>query len=154
MAIVNYIGKKYRETYGENIDEMKMHKLLYFAQRESLIEYNRPLFAAEIHGWKYGPVIPDVRKMFSNGVLLLCKSIYEFNNEENIKLLDEVFSRYAAKNSWSLSRLTHGEYSWKQSRIGIAENENSDNEIKVDDIRKDATRVKERRNILRILEGR
>ena len=29
-----------KDTTGEKIDEMKLHKLLYFAQRESIIQEN------------------------------------------------------------------------------------------------------------------
>ena len=56
-----------------------------------------------------------------------------------------VFSTYAQKDSWSLSSITHGEYSWGQARKGIHEDENCDKLIDTDDIRKDAERVKIRR---------
>ena len=63
-------------------------------------------------------------------------------------IIDIVFEQYAEKDSWSLSRLTHGEYSWKKSRKGVPENVNSDNAIDVEDIRVDADRVKSRRELL------
>ena len=52
----------YYEEHGHNIDEMKMHKLMYFAQRESFIEYDKPLFSARFYGWKFGPVLKEVRE--------------------------------------------------------------------------------------------
>lgn len=33
----SYIYEKYKSEFGTTIDEMKLHKLLYFAQRESII---------------------------------------------------------------------------------------------------------------------
>ena len=59
--------------------------------------------------------------------------------------MDKVFDHYAAKDSWSLSRLTHGEIAWKNSRVGIPEDVGSDNPMNLDDIRKDADRIRERR---------
>ena len=33
----SYIYEKYKSEFGTTIDEMKLHKLLYFAQRDSII---------------------------------------------------------------------------------------------------------------------
>lgn len=63
-------------------------------------------------------------------------------------ILDRVFKDYAVKDSWSLSRLTHGELSWKNSRIGISDEDNSNNPMSIDDIKKDAERIKARRKML------
>lgn len=63
-------------------------------------------------------------------------------------VMDKVFEKYAGKDSWSLSRLTHGEFSWKNSRQGVPDGENSDNSMKMDDIRVDADRIRERREML------
>jgi hypothetical protein len=41
--------------------------------------------------------------------------------------------------------LTHGEISWKNSRKDIPDGANSDNPMSLDDIIKDAERVKQRR---------
>ncbi|MCF0115035.1 MAG: hypothetical protein HUJ56_06745 [Erysipelotrichaceae bacterium] len=62
-------------------------------------------------------------------------------------IMDKVFEEYACKSSWSLSRLTHGEFAWKNSRIGIPEDANSDNPMS-NDIMKDADRIRERRTSL------
>ena len=44
IDVASYIYNRYLETKGEAIDEMKLHKMLYFAQRESIIQNNEPLF--------------------------------------------------------------------------------------------------------------
>ena len=63
-------------------------------------------------------------------------------------IMDKVFEEYAGKDSWSLSRLTHGEYAWKNSRVGIPDGVNSNNPMSLDDIRVDADRIRERRTML------
>lgn len=146
MNVASIVCNRYRSEYGVGIDEMKLHKLLYFAQRESFIQNKEPLFDAVFYGWKFGPVLKEIRNTYRDGAL------YGIVPDDVIArispVMDKVFSEYAGKDSWSLSRLTHGETAWKNSRIGIADNENSDNPIKLEDIAKDADRIRERRRML------
>lgn len=57
MQVAAYICNRYNADFNERIDEMKLHKLLYFAQREALIQRNEPLFEATFYGWKFGPIL-------------------------------------------------------------------------------------------------
>ena len=43
---------------------MKLHEIMYFAQRESIIQTGEPLFDATFYGWKYGPVLRSVYDAF------------------------------------------------------------------------------------------
>lgn len=142
----SYIYEKYKSEFGTTIDEMKLHKLLYFAQRESIIQTRNPLFDATFRGWKYGPILKEIRESYKNSSFVPVTSSSDIDEMEPI--VDTVFEQYAEKDSWSLSRLTHGEYSWKKSREGIPENINSDKPINVEDIRIDADRVRARRELL------
>ena len=148
-TVASYIYEKYKSEFGIIIDEMKLHKLLYFAQRESIIQTGKPLFDATFRGWKYGPILKEIRELYKNNSFVLVNSCSDIDEMQPI--INAVFEEYAKKDSWSLSRLTHGEYSWKKSREGIPENENSDNPINVEDIRIDADRVKARRELLKQL---
>ena len=44
LDVAQYIMDEYKKMTGETIDEMKLHKLLYFSQRECLALTNKPLF--------------------------------------------------------------------------------------------------------------
>lgn len=149
MNVASYIYNRYQETKGVRIDEMKLHKLLYFAQRESFIQKDEPLFVETFYGWKFGPVLKEIRNAYRDN------SFYSHIAEEivlRIKgIMDKIFEEYADKDSWSLSRLTHGEISWKNSRKGVLNDVNSDFPIDVEDIRKDAERVRNRRKGLATL---
>ena len=65
-------------------------------------------------------------------------TFYEQISEEVVEriapIMNKIFEEYAPKDSWSLSRLTHKEISWENSRVGIQENENSDDSMKLEDI--------------------
>lgn len=146
MNVASYIYNRYQNTKGSKIDEMKLHKMLYFAQRESFIQKDEPLFAETFYGWKYGPVLKEIRNAYHEN------SFYSNVDEKLVSgfkdIMDKVFDEYADKDSWSLSRLTHGEISWKNSRKGIPTIINSDFPIDIEDIRIDAERVKNRRKSL------
>lgn len=143
MSVASYVFNRYQETMGEKIDEMKLHKLLYFAQRESIIQKNEPLFAEVFYGWKFGPILKEIRNAYREDAFL---KVVDEETVSRIKdIMDKVFEEYASKDSWSLSRLTHGEVSWKNSRKDIPEGANSDNPMCLEDIIKDAERIKQRR---------
>lgn len=147
LTVAAYICKRYEETCGQPIDEMKLQKMMYFAQRESLIQTNQPLFEGDFRGWKYGPVLKELRRPFQDGSIMV--SLPQEVDEEFLKIMDAIFEEYAEMPSFSLTRLTHGEISWKKSRKGVAPAENSDVSMALEDIRQDAGRIRERRELLK-----
>ena len=52
--------------YGRNnlITNLKLNKLVFYAQVESLKKHGVPLFSDEIQAWEYGPVEPMVYRAF------------------------------------------------------------------------------------------
>ena len=52
MNAAPYICNRYRKESKIEIDEMKLQKLLYFSQRESLIQNNKALFNESFYVWK------------------------------------------------------------------------------------------------------
>ena len=150
MIVAAYVYNRYRDEYHARIDKMKLHKLMYFAQRESLIQRDEPLFDAVFYGWKYGPVLKVIREAYDRDMFM--KEVPNDVKNRVEPVMDKVFREYAGKSSWSLSRLTHGELSWKNSRIGIPPDANSDNPILLEDIRTDAERIRERRQ-MRVMLG-
>ena len=152
IDVASCIYNDYYNIYKIKIDEMKLHKLLYFAQRESFIQDGKPLFDSTFYGWKYGPVLKEIREIYKEDSFIR-------NVSENVimrisHIIKKIFKYYAGKDSLSLSRLTCGELSWKNSRIGIPEEVNSDNPMSIDDIRKDADRIRRRRIFLSQLKFR
>ena len=143
IKVASYIFKRYQEEMGTNIDEMKLHKLLYFAQREAIIQTGTPLFEAQFAAWKYGPVIVEVRNSYRSNSLISLPSDEELLPYKDA--LDYVFHNYAPKDSWTLSMLTHGESCWQNARAGCSPDEHCDALISISDIVKDAERMKVRR---------
>jgi uncharacterized phage-associated protein len=89
MSVASYVFNRYQDTMGEKIDEMKLHKLLYFAQRESIIQKNEPLFAEVFYGWKFGPILKEIRNAYRDN------TFFNVVDEDIVarikKIMDKVF---------------------------------------------------------------
>jgi gp27 len=140
LNVAEYIFKEYQRVTGEYIDEMKLQKLLYFSQRESLAILNKPMFSEKFEGWKYGPVSREVRIYFTqeDGIQTYTEDI----KSENKYIVNNVILEYGSLASWKLSEMTHKEISWLNSRKGLSENENGNKKIELEDIREDAKKVR------------
>ena len=51
-------------TRGDLMTNLRLQKLLYFAQGWHLARFGRPLFDASIEAWPYGPVVPEVYRAY------------------------------------------------------------------------------------------
>ena len=139
LNVAEYIFKEYNRVTGELIDEMKLQKLLYFSQRETLAILNKPLFNEEFEGWKYGPISREVRTVFTkDGINTDTEDI----KSENKYIINNVILEYGSLASWKLSEISHKEVSWLNSRKDLKDGENGDRKIKLEDIREDAKKVR------------
>lgn len=138
MCVAKALYDMYYEQNGMRMDEMKMHKLMYFSQRESLMYNNGPLFDGTFYGWKYGPVLKEVRSAYMSGAFLL--ESFEKVSDDTMELLKSVLKRYGSLSSWKLSSLSHEEFSWKKARKGLEAADDGDVELSLDAMKVDATR--------------
>ena len=112
VDIAKYLIDRYKMVSKEDdiIDEMKLHKLLYFAQRESFAINNEPLFLGKFEGWKYGPVSRDVRayyKDLKSGILIETKEI----SDASKYIINNIVKEYGAMVDWKVSDLSNKEKS-------------------------------------------
>lgn len=140
INVAKFIFNEYRQISGEKIDEMKLHKLLYLSQREALAITNEPMFPENFEGWKFGPVCREVREYYKKHKMVN-ESHHDLSDEE-MHIVKNVISQYGALESWKLSELSHKELSWRRSRRGIPKGHNGSNIIALNDIRKDAEKIR------------
>ncbi|WP_036612765.1 Panacea domain-containing protein [Oribacterium sp. P6A1] len=140
MNIASYICEEYRKISGEAIDEMKLHKLLYLSQRESLAITGEPLFSEAFEGWKYGPVCVSVRIHFYDGIMNQgdAKDI----SDSAAYIVKNMILQYGELASWKLSQISHEEISWKNSRRGLDINQHGNVELNLEDIKIDSEKVR------------
>ena len=140
LDVAKYLINRYECITGGIIDELKLHKLLYFVQRETIAITGKPMFKEDLEGWKYGPVSPVVRDHFTdNGLSFVDEKEI---SDENKYIANNIMHQYGGFESWKLSDLSHQEYSWKQARIGVGLMENGNHIIKIEDIYKDAQKIR------------
>ncbi len=139
IDVAQYLCAAYKRMLGEQLDEMKLHKLLYFAQRESLAVWNRPLFAGDFEGWCYGPICRE---------LCHCLQVKEGKTgEEEVSdecryLVNNVVLEYGPMATCKLCEMSHHESSWLKARQGVDEGKNSAKKLDLEDIREDARKVR------------
>ena len=116
---------------------------MYFAQRESLMDTDNLLFDEDFYGWKFGPVLMSVREEYRNATPY--SNVVQAVDDFTSSLLEKVLARYAERSSWSLSRLSHDEVSWKHAREGLNPEDNGNVPLTEKMMRVDAVREKAQR---------
>ncbi len=98
---------------GDYITNLKLHKLMYYAQGCHLAMYNEPLFNEEIYNWEYGPVVKSIYQCNSKNPFTEYKQIKI--DEKTNALLEEVYKVFGKFSAWALMEMTHSEDPWKNT---------------------------------------
>jgi len=104
---------------GDTITNLKMQKLLYYAQAWYLVNFNKPLFEEPIEAWPYGPVISKVYhqfKKFRNKPIEYKATGKEKEKFTDKKLdyLDQFYNKFIEYSAHTLARATHNEV-WREA---------------------------------------
>ena len=107
------------EAEDEELSNMKLQKLLYYAQGHHLAEGRGPLFTDEIEAWSHGPVIPLVYRAFRDfeSKTIRLPESDSFSWEEvdpaTAEFLGRVWNTYGGYSAGYLRAKTHEEPPWK-----------------------------------------
>jgi uncharacterized phage-associated protein len=63
-SLIAYAFVKKGIDEGKFVTQMKLQKLVYFAQGYHLAKYNTPLIKENFQAWKFGPVVPEIYQDF------------------------------------------------------------------------------------------
>lgn len=115
--IAKYFLLKANEDEDTGISNLKLQKLLYYAQGFHLAIFDKPLFDEEIYAWQHGPVCPNIyyeyRANGSNSIPYTDE--IEFSSilsSTQISFLDELYDEFAQFSAWKLRNMTHEEPTW------------------------------------------
>ena len=107
---------------GDTITNLKLQKLLYYAQAWFLVNNNNQrLFSDEIEAWQYGPVVPAVYNKYQKyGRSIIepeCNIHTDFddfdeNTRKYLREFCEIFLKYSATE---LVGMTHAELPWNEA---------------------------------------
>ena len=119
IDIANYFLSLGSEEAGDLISNLKLQKLLYYAQGFHLALFGTSLFNDEIEAWAHGPVVASVYRKYkrhgAQGIPVSIDVDFSQYTEETKKLLDEVYSVYGQFSAWKLRDMTHNEPPWKDA---------------------------------------
>lgn len=142
--LAQYLVYSYEARSGSKFQdsELKLQKMMYFAQRESLAFTNEPLFSDSFEGWKYGPVLPSLRYFFDGDYEPFDPKDESKLSDKEIYIIDNVIAEYGRLEPWALAEITHNESCWLKSREGLDEDDMGLSQIPVEDIKEDAKNVR------------
>jgi len=107
------------DTNRNKIDgNIKLQKLLFFANMLSLAEYNQPLFNDDILAYNQGCVIENIRLKYKNDCAGFVRESKEFNPQfttDEYKILDLCVSIFGKLSARELSELNHSFDFWKRA---------------------------------------
>jgi uncharacterized phage-associated protein len=107
--IAKYFLAQTDEDAGDLISNLKLQKLLYYAQGFNLALYDEPLFPESIEAWTHGPVVPEVYHEYkdfgSNAIPIPSNVDFSKYDQQTRELLDEVYSVYGQFSAWKLLSL-------------------------------------------------
>jgi len=107
---------------NRNLDttNLKLQKLLYYAQAWNLVFKDRPLFLESIEAWIHGPVVPSVFRRFrAYRWLPITCSVNPCHDVLVSEHIESVLSAYGKFDASQLERLTHHESPWLDARRGL-----------------------------------
>lgn len=123
MATAHDIAKYFislsNDDNGDLISNLKLQKLLYYAQGLSLAANNTPLFEEDIEAWMHGPVVPSVYQTYRvcGADAIPPPEDYDVSRIENDTrdILDEIWIVFGQFSAWKLRNMTHDEPPWKNA---------------------------------------
>ena len=129
------------ERKDPDITQMKLHKLMYFAQANYLAGPGRRLFDSDVHAFEHGPIIDKIRdefKKFGRQIIVAADDAVAFNAKvdspslpDSVKaFLDAIWNMFGDLSAAQLRNLSHQDAPWADNYVkGGYKNEISDQEM-------------------------
>jgi len=119
--VADYFLANVDEESGDSISNLKLQKLLYFAQGLYLGMQDEPLFREPIEAWDHGPVVPGLYRAFKHRGNRAIEPPERFEVDdyppEAREILDAVLSVYGQFSAWRLRDMTHDDPPWRDTPL-------------------------------------
>ncbi|MEE1296908.1 MAG: DUF4065 domain-containing protein [Bifidobacterium sp.] len=139
MAHVIDVAAYVLEHYGA-MTTMKMQKLVFYAQANSLSTTGKPLFPEEFEAWRGGPVCRELYQCHRGKMIIRPGELPGSDPSSTLTvqeraMVDAVCGTLHTLSGNALSARTHAEDPWRDARGGLPSTANSITEIPKDAIR-------------------
>lgn len=125
--LMHYVVYKYDKLYKKKISSIKLQKTLYFLyafwcgtvnngnyKSEKDIDYRPFLFNDKFQAWIYGPVLPNIFKLFTNSKFVIdndcVKKVEEF--PEVVEYVDDIIVDIFKVSDFRLVDMSHQDKCW------------------------------------------
>lgn len=127
----------FAREHGDSLTNLKLQKLLYYAQGWYLGIHGKALFDEELEAWIHGPVVPsEYRRFKAYGFDPINGNIEEPTLPKKTReFLIDVYGTHARFSAWDLERATHEEPPWKAARGNLPLDANSNELISKDSMK-------------------
>ncbi len=121
--VANYF-LAFANEIGELITNLKLQKLVYYAQAWYLANYLKPLFDSDFEAWVHGPAIPELYHKYKSFAYrpiesdVKLREVKKTFDKDTLKFLDEVISVYMPYGAYQLELMVHREVPWSDAREG------------------------------------
>jgi len=114
--VAEYFLAKADESVGDGITNLKLQKLVYYAQGYHLALHGTPLFRERIEAWEHGPVVPELYRQYKQWGSGHLPPPAHFDpdgyDRAAAQLLDEVYDVFGQYSAWKLRNMTHEDRPW------------------------------------------
>ncbi|NQZ06205.1 MAG: SocA family protein [Algicola sp.] len=101
---------------GDGISNLKLQKLVYYAQGFFSALFDKPLFDNPILAWRHGPVITELYHAYKqygkNPIPLPADFDASSLTKDEKELIGEVSQEFGQFSAWKLRNMTHEETPW------------------------------------------
>jgi uncharacterized phage-associated protein len=143
IAVSNWLIDQNRIDPSD-LTQLKLQKILYFAQGWHLAYFDYPLFDDPIEGWEYGPVVSSVYFALSSraknaviteqieghfvdrGVYTFGFPVMKFPDDDSELFMQSVWKTFSKKKAWELVSMTHIKGSPWEQVFNLSKNKESD----------------------------
>lgn len=120
--VAEYFLCKSEPEVGDFISNLKLQKLVYYAQGFHLAMHGNPLFDEQILAWEHGPVVEKLYHYYKEHGASAIPPPEKFDTEifspQQKELLDDVYKVYGQFSAWKLRNMTHSERPWIETTYG------------------------------------
>lgn len=115
--VASYLLARSRER-GEALTNLKLQKLLYYAQAWHLAIYDKPLFDEDFQAWVHGPVLPTQYFRFRHSEWRPIEDAAKKPDfdERSASFLEMILDEFGSETAVSLELMTHRERPWREAR--------------------------------------
>jgi uncharacterized phage-associated protein len=115
------------EEADTDLSNLKLQKVLYYAQGHHLARFGTPVFNEAVDAWAHGPVVKTAYHAFKDfeGAAIQFDGEYDWDqiDPETTQFLIEVWATYGALAAWKLREMTHAEPPWQMAFDGSPDKE-------------------------------